>query len=177
MFPRTLLPVAIACLLWPSPARADEYYFVVVFGANTSPRLPRYSHSWATFVRLTGCGRDLNTYRMETVTISWMPATLNIRPLAVLPEPGVNLDLHTTLCTVLGYREEAAQWGPYQSTPEVYRLALAQKARLESGQVLYKAVDPRFGPRTCSVSNCIHALTDMEGVQARSYNPTILRFG
>jgi hypothetical protein len=174
---RILPLVAVVCLAWAGPVRADEYYFVVVFGAQSEPVLPRYTHSWATFVRLTGCGPDLNTYQMETVTISWMPATLDIRPFAVRPECGVNLDLHTSLRTLLANKEVVAQWGPYQSTPEVYRMALAQKARLESGQVLYKARDPSVGPRTRSVSNCIHALTDLEGVKSRLFNPTVLHFG
>ena len=41
----------------------------------------------------------------------------------------------------------------------------------------YKTRDPSLGPRTQTVSNCIHALTDLEGVSSRLYNPTIRRFG
>jgi hypothetical protein len=177
MFRRSLALVAAVGLLGPAPVRADEYCFLVVFGAESAPKLPRYTHSWATFVRLTGCGRDLNAYQMEAFTISWMPATLEIRPLAPLPEPGANLDLHTTLRTVLAHREAVAQWGPYQIRPEVYQAALLQKARLESGQVRYKACDPSIGPRTRRVSNCIHALTDLEGGESRLLNPTILHHG
>src|SRR5947209_13374239 len=103
---RALSPLLVACLLWAAPARADEYYFVVIFGAESVPKQPRYTHSWATFVKATGCGPDLNTFRLEAFTISWMPATLDIRPLALLPEPGVNLDLHTSLRYVLSQREE-----------------------------------------------------------------------
>jgi hypothetical protein len=177
MFRRIPPLVAAAWLVLAAPARADEYYFVVVFGSESVPRQARYTHSWATFLKLTGCGRDLTTYQMEGFTISWMPATLDIRPFAPLPEPGVNLDLHASLRLVLSLKEEVAQWGPYQATPEVYRLALAQKARLESGEVKYKARDPNFGPRTRTVSNCIHALTDLEGNESRWLSPTILHFG
>jgi hypothetical protein len=177
MLCRTLPLVAVACLLWAAPVRADEYYFIVVFGGESVPKTPRYTHSWATFVRLSGFGPDLNTYRMEAFTISWMPATLDIRPLAVLAEPGANFDLHTTLRWTQCNRMAVAQWGPYQTTPEVYGMALGQKARLESGKIFYKARDPSVGPRTRRVSNCIHALTDLEGVESRLYNPSVLRFG
>src|SRR5689334_15600040 len=94
MSPRLLPLVFAACLLGATPVQADEFYFVAIFGSESVPKQVRYTHSWATFIKLSGCGSDLNTYRMEAFTISWMPATLEIRPLAPLPEKGVNLDLH-----------------------------------------------------------------------------------
>ena len=45
--------VALAAAL--PAARADTYY-VIVFGAAAEPQRPKYSHSWATFVRVPGGG-------------------------------------------------------------------------------------------------------------------------
>src|SRR3954465_15055539 len=46
---------AAVLLLFAGVARADTYY-VVVFGAQSDPPRAKYSHSWATFVRLTRAG-------------------------------------------------------------------------------------------------------------------------
>ena len=51
-------------------------------------------------------------------------------------------------------------WGPYQINKDLYDRALKQEARLNSGLVLYKAVDRRFRPGTAS--NCIHAVADLD---------------
>ena len=45
---------AVVLLVAAGGARADTYY-VVVFGAEPKPQRPKYSHSWATFVRIPGC--------------------------------------------------------------------------------------------------------------------------
>ena len=54
---------------------------------------------------------------------------------------------------------ETARWGPYQIDPDLWNRALWQKQRLESGQVLYQALDS--GSPTGAVSNCLHAVSFM----------------
>ena len=54
---------------------------------------------------------------------------------------------------------------------------MRQKARLESGQVKYKAIVPNCGPRVQSVSNCIHAITDLDPNRGRLYYSELRRFG
>ena len=45
----------------------------MIFGSQSKPKLLRYTHTWATFVRAVGEGPDLNTYSLELSTISWLP--------------------------------------------------------------------------------------------------------
>src|SRR5438128_6857655 len=51
MLSRRFLFAATILLLLASFTRADTFY-VVVFGAVSDPHRPKYSHSWATFVRI-----------------------------------------------------------------------------------------------------------------------------
>jgi len=39
-------------------ARGGEFYYVMIFGSQSSPKLLRYTHTWATFVRAVGEGPD-----------------------------------------------------------------------------------------------------------------------
>ena len=34
------------------PAPAGERYYLLVFGAQTTPMVPRFTHTWVTFVRV-----------------------------------------------------------------------------------------------------------------------------
>jgi hypothetical protein len=140
-------------------ARAGEAYYVLVFGSQQVPNNPDYSHSFATFVRTTWPGDTACPQappRLEAHTISWLPRTLEVRSLALLPECGHNFDLHETFRYALANDERVSLWGPYQIEPELYALALNQIALLESGEVLYKAND--IGRRSDRVSNCINAV-------------------
>ncbi len=158
--------VALAAAL--PAARADTYY-VIVFGAVASPQRPKYSHSWATFVRLPGgdccsppaAGRGA----LEFFTISWLPRAVTLQPLTPFPEEGANFDLHTTFRIVLEQCEHVSAWGPYQITDELYCRAWRQRQRLEGGEVRYKTIDIRFNTRY--VSNCIHTLTVFNTENAR----------
>src|SRR5207302_558731 len=64
----------LALLAAAASARADSYY-VVVFGAESKPQRPKYSHSWAVFVRVPGCGQPAAGTPVEAFVISWMPRT------------------------------------------------------------------------------------------------------
>jgi hypothetical protein len=150
-----------------------EHYYVAVFGSESTPKVPRYTHTWATFVYL----REPPECAFEVHTISWMPATLDIHPWDFRPEPGVNLDLHFTIKMVLGHRERVSQWGPYECRPELYRRFLVQKAFMESGQVGYQCIDTvGEAARTGDACDCIHAISDADPQFGRYHYP-LSRFG
>lgn len=138
------------------PARADEFYYVLVFGSQRPRPCIKYSHTFATFVRATGRGPCAEGYALEAHTISWYPQSLDIRPAALLPECGRNFDLGTTLRVAADTGQRVSMWGPYRIDRELYDRALRQIALLESGDVCYKAIDS--GYPTDRVSNCIHAV-------------------
>lgn len=132
-------------------AAAEDVYFAIVFGAQRPVvKAPRYSHSFATFTHLTPDGR------LEAFTISWLPATGEVRPLRLWAEAGRNFTLEETLRLCQENRMEVACWGPYQIQPELWQRACWQKDRLESGAVSYKALDG--GSLRGRVSNCLHAI-------------------
>jgi hypothetical protein len=144
--------VALLALAFAPAARADDYH-LILFGSNALPERARLTHTWATFVRDPGPAGP-----PEVCTVSWLPATLAVRPLAARPEPGVNLGLRETLWAVRAQGELVAAFGPYRIDPAAYRRAEAVRARLESGLVGYKAVDSlRPWPGVC---NCAHAVCD-----------------
>ncbi len=132
------------------PARGDTF-FVTVFGAQRPVvKLARYSHTFATFVRVLPNGG------VQQATISWLPAAGDVRPFAVQAEPGRNFSLEETLRWCTERRMVVAAWGPYQIEPRLWDGAVWQKGRLESGQVEYKAFD--YGSPEGRVSNCVHAV-------------------
>src|SRR5262249_1889725 len=59
-------------------APPGERYFVLIWGSQSTPKQPKYTHTWATVVKVTGCDGS-NAQILEEQTISWMPATLDIR--------------------------------------------------------------------------------------------------
>jgi hypothetical protein len=145
-----LLVVVGLGLVQPASVAAD-CYFVVVFGAQRPViKMPRYSHSFATFVHQFPDGR------LEAFSISWLPQTGRVRPLWPWPETGRNFPLDETLQLCCANRMQVACWGPYQIHPDLWQLAQWQRSRLESGQVLYKAFDD--GSPEGRVSNCLHAI-------------------
>ena len=152
---------AFLALVLPARAPAGEAYYLIMFGSQQIPNRPNYAHTFATFVRVgwEGNGPCGNRFSLEAHTISWLPRNLVIRTWALLPECGGNFDLHSTLRYVLKNGERVSMWGPYQISPDLYCRALKQIARLESGQLLYKADDTGFPARR--VSNCIHAVSEV----------------
>jgi hypothetical protein len=154
----SVLAVGLLALVIPGRGQAGEAYFVVMFAAQRTPNEPEYSHSFATFVRVTWpdyCPTPTN-YNYESHTISWMPVSRDVQVLNLHPECGCNFDLHTTILTYVHNRSRVSMWGPYQIAPELYHSALKEIAYLDSGKVLYKAMS---GHRiNANVCNCSHAL-------------------
>src|SRR5579862_5639893 len=107
-------------------AWADENYYMVVFAYEGVSDAPREAHTFATFVKVDYAhGTDPKLGKIERHTISWLPATLDVRLLHP-PEPGKNLRLSSTL--KLGKSENAtiSAWGPYRIRKDLYDRALGQ---------------------------------------------------
>ena len=139
---------------------AGESYYMTIFSAQANSRDPRRTHSFATFVKAIGTGDSAKDSPIEIHTISWMPRSLDIVILRRHPEPGANLDLESSLRWAGSRGCRVSMWGPYQIKKELYDRAVDQEARLNSGRVLYKAIDRKFRPG--AASNCIHAVADLD---------------
>lgn len=141
----------------PKPERVSDY--MVVFAFQRDFNEPRYSHTFATFVRATERGASTEAYPNEVHTLSWSPKSLNIVILRARPEPGVNLDLQASLDWAASVQARVTAWGPYRIQEELYQAARNQIDRLNSGTVAYKAF--KLLDRS-DATNCIYALADIE---------------
>jgi hypothetical protein len=166
------------------PARAaltmtappGERYFVLVFGSQSTPKQPKYTHTWATVVKVTGCGAP-GAPSVEEQTISWMPASLDIHPMSFCVEQGANLKLHFTLEEMLRHDERVSVWGPYEVGPAFYHRFQVQKGFLDSGAIGYQCIDSiGESARNGNGCDCIHAVTDMDPQFDRAEYP-LSRFG
>ena len=164
--------LALAIILsLAAPAAAEERYYVTFFGSQSTPRVARGTH---TFVAVSRVAASAVGPVVDTRVISWLPATLAIKPLRFRPEPGVNLPLDRTLDYVRGNGERVSVWGPYRVLPEPYHRLIAQADLVDSGYYQYQAIDSiRPAP---DVVDCIHAVTDADPSFGRYYYP-LLRFG
>jgi hypothetical protein len=152
---------ALLALAPAGRARAGEAYYLLVFASQRVPNNPNYSHTFATFVRTSWPGEAVcppaGGVCLEARTISWLPATGQVKTRALRPECGRNFGLDETMRLVLGTEQRVSLWGPYQIDPDLYARAVKRIAELEGGGVLYQAND--MGRRSDHVSNCIHAVS------------------
>jgi len=152
------------------PAQGEEFHYMMVFGSQSSPKLLRYTHTWATFIRAVGEGPDPSSYALEAHTISWFPQSLEVRVWRPWPEPGVNLDLHQTLAVVQANREHVTMWGPFLLEKQVYERSLWARQVFESGLPQYRAIS---GPGNLLISDCIHAVAAVDPEFGREQYPLI----
>lgn len=169
-----LLLVAFALIAWTasgvfSQTPSGDRYYVLLFGGQGDLLRPRTAHTWATFIRTTP--NPDGTTAVEAHTISWLPATLNIRPFAVMAEKGVNLTLDQTFDFISSHpRTRVAVWGPYEIPAERFEQAMQQKAKLESGAVRYHALG-LLGRRS-DVMHCIDGVTRIDPAWEKAANPS-----
>jgi hypothetical protein len=154
-------------LLVAGAARADDRYYMLVFGSQRTPLDPSYSHTFALFVQVGDDGTLDGHY------ISWLPRTLDIRPLALRPELGGNLPIFPTLQWAVRSNQRVSLWGPFEIKRELYCKAVAQQALLECGKIKYMACDGNYFPD--EVQNSIHAVSAIAG--GLRYRTTILCWG
>jgi hypothetical protein len=157
---RTVFAAIVTLALLPASVCAGEFYYVIVFAFEGDINLPRFAHSFATFVKATGEGPYSDSYTIEAQTLSWSPLAGEIRIARFAPERGTNLDLSGTLRWAHSLGSRVTRWGPFQVQKELYDRACRQIARLESGTILYKTLDGELRPDRAF--NCIHALTDLD---------------
>ena len=154
-----------------TPPPPDQRQYVIVFASQSTPKQAKYTHTWATAVRVTNDSQGALP-AMEVNTISWMPATLDIHPLHFRTEPGVNLDLDTTIREMLKHDEKIAMWGPYEIGRGSYLRFVTQKDFLQSGAIGYQCIDSvGEAARTGNGCDCIHAITDMDPIYSRLRYP------
>jgi hypothetical protein len=135
---------------------------MLVFSSQSTPKLPRYTHTCATVVRVKDFGPN-RLPEIENQTISWLPSALQVRTWDLRVEPGVNLDLHHSIDEMRAQRQRVALWGPYEIRPDLYLTFLAQKAFLESGKLGYQALDALGeAGSNGNGTNCVHALTNSD---------------
>jgi len=150
-------------LILPGGAGAGENhdsYFMMIFAQEGPGHEPWLSHTFATFVKASGSGTNKNQYKIEGHTISWLPATLDVRLLRLSPERGKNFSLEETLRRAKSLNLRITMWGPYQINEELYERAVRQEKHLKQGAIGYKALDGRFRPNVAS--NCFHAISDVD---------------
>src|SRR5215210_6844984 len=122
------------------PTPSEESYFVVVFSAQRPIiNQPRHAHNWATFIRVSGPAGP--NAKVDWHTVSWMPATLFVRPWRPLAEDGVNLDLQHTIEWARNDCLRISLLGPYRIDKCLFDRSLAKVEQLQSGSVRYKAID------------------------------------
>ncbi len=151
-------------------ARGGEFFYVMIFGSQSSPKLLRYTHTWATFVRAVGEGPDPSRYALQVHTISWLPQSLEVHVWRLWPEPGVNLDLDQTLEAVSSNRESVTMWGPFLIRKEVYDRSLWVLQIIASGAPQYRAIDSL---RNLLIRDCIHAIAAVDPDFGRGHYPLI----
>jgi hypothetical protein len=154
------------------PAAHGERTVIVVFTSQSTPKVPRNTHTWAALVRTVSVF-DPTTGQtapqiVDVANISWMPRSHVIKPFIYVVEPGVNLSLESTFDVVLtDGKERITAWGPLEASPELCNRFLARKAFMESGALGYQCVDAlgEAAVRRNGV-NCIHAITRGLGYSA-----------
>lgn len=169
---RVTCTAVLLTLAGAGSARAGEDYFLLMFGSQRVPNNPEYSHSFASFVRVTweGDGPCPVNPVVEEHTISWLPCDGQVRVYALKPRPGRNWELHETIRWCVCNHMRVSLWGAYRICPELYYNALNHINLLESGQVRYKALD--MGYSSDRVTNCIHAVANVvEGPRVRVATP------
>ncbi|MHB1423678.1 MAG: hypothetical protein ACYC3I_10890 [Gemmataceae bacterium] len=149
-----------AVLLVANSAQAGCRYYMLIFAAQTHPKIPRFTHTFCTIVKVADAPPGCRSPYIEASTISWLPATLKIKPYRLHPEPGRNLTLEETLSWAAQHHMHVSEWGPYEIEEDYYWRVYREYSRFESGEFLYRAIDsPRRGD---VIADCIHAVTDID---------------
>jgi hypothetical protein len=143
--------VAGVLLAAPLPAHAADDYFVTVFAAETVPFQSKNTHMFVIIHRVPADGKPVEQHH-----ISWFPEGRRVRGLTLRPEPGVNLPLADTFGHCRDQKMRVSAWGPYRTDPKLFEMMKCQRAKLESGTVMYKPTD-NFYPSDVA-ANCYHAI-------------------
>lgn len=163
-------PVAPSAAAGCDPA--GSRYYMLLFGGQSVPFEARTAHTWATWVKATPVVSG--AVALEVVTISWLPADLEVRPLVLRKKVGRNWTLEETLAIMARHHSQVSVWGPYETDAGRYEAAVAQARRLESGAVRFRSLDSFTRRR--DVVHCVHAITFADPVVQKYFQP-VLRVG
>ncbi|MDX2038606.1 MAG: hypothetical protein SFX72_18305 [Isosphaeraceae bacterium] len=158
------------CTLGALRVEASEFYYVMIFGSQSQPKRLELSHTWATFVKAVGEGTDPDSYTLEAHTISWLPASLDVKIMRLRPETGVNLDHAQTMAFVTGQGQGVTMWGPFIVNAQIWNRSLEVRSLIESGRVSYRAISTA---RNLFISDCIHAVASVDPELGRRHYPLI----
>lgn len=126
---------------------------MITFGVQDRINSFVRAHTFAIFVRE-------EDDRLETKTISWLPKSNDVC-LFCPAETGRNFSLEESIEDPVNDGRKVTAWGPYLIKEELYRRASAQIDFLESGKILFKAIDaPQRFHRIAT--NCEHAVSDVD---------------
>lgn len=141
---------------------AEDRYYMMVFGAQAEPNVPRMSHVHAVFVHATQDKWGTRQIQ-EHHCISWLPRSLSVEPLRRVPEAGVNLGLAESNRLYASMGSQIAMWGPFRIKKDLYDMAARQAERLNRNEISYICLDWRH--RGGGASNCHHAVSDLDTTQ------------
>ncbi|VTT97113.1 Uncharacterized protein OS=Planctomyces brasiliensis (strain ATCC 49424 / DSM 5305 / JCM 21570 / NBRC 103401 / IFAM 1448) GN=Plabr_4392 PE=4 SV=1 [Gemmataceae bacterium] len=161
---RVLLVIVIACTTGPVAAAADDAYYLTLFTAEATPYRPEKTH---TFLAITKVPKD--GAAVENREMSWLPATLKVRGVALRAETGVNLSVADTLNVCRRDCMRVSVWGPYQIKPELYCRLSNQIDRLGEGKIKYKGTDNLY-PSPVAM-NCYHAIWNVSHPMRKFVGP------
>jgi hypothetical protein len=119
------LSVGLAAGVSPAPADGSPRYYMILFGGQSERFRPRTAHTWATYVKAVP-GAPL-----EEFTISWLPASMDVRPSRLRAEPGINVPLHRTLELMTDGNHRVSMWGPFEVRQDFYEKSCQWKAFLD----------------------------------------------
>ena len=137
----------------------DDKYYMVVFAYQGNPNLPRLAQHVRDFCQGAHHDGKPDMDKLEAHTISWITDPENFG-LLKRPAVGKNLSLEESLQWAVSKNCAVFAFGPYPIKQELYDRAMAQLARLNRGDLAYKATDRRFRASGTAV-NCFHAISDM----------------
>lgn len=149
-----MLPLLAALCVAPPPPTV----WLALFACQTNPYKPQKTHTFATLMRGN-----------EIATISWLPATMKVRGLAVCPETGHNWTLSETFDWACRGGMYVSVWGPYPVKPELYDCFHSSIACLESGRIRYKSLTGLKPNR--DAMNCVNAVQSVVLPRNRNVGP------
>jgi hypothetical protein len=157
--------------LLATPSPKNERYFLILFSSQSTLRIPRYTHSWGTVVKVTDVP-GAEQPAVEAHTISWLPDSLEIRSWRIWVKPACNLGLHESIQHALCTGQRVSMWGPYETWHGLYKRFVTQKTFLDAHIIGYQCVDTiGEAARKGNGCDCIHALTDMDPLFDRRRYP------
>lgn len=157
-------------LATPSALADSDRYFVILFGIQSQIHRQPRAHCMATFVRVHESDLPTTKVTLEQHTISWYPETEH-RFILTPPERGINRTLEESLNIAVDKKLRVEMHGPFEIQAPLFEKAVAQKEWLESGAVLWKALDLTTRPKGYAI-NCVHAVSDVDTDERYCGGPT-----